>query len=193
MDTNTTIKTVAKGDCFFSQGEECGTLYYIVEVVGEKCYALSICISENYINADDYACEYGLELPNDVIMLPSKVYDAIKAMILDCGKEINKLLRDEALDIDFELKVGALYTNGAFIYRFVEKRDDCWHYDLFYIDSETIANNWSGNISDDVAKNVLKPISISTYTRVQQRFEKLQQAIAQLIEQFSYRILNVNR
>ena len=103
MYTNTTIKTVAKGDCFLCQGDDCGTLYSIVDIVHNKCWAKSIFIDGHNLQALECANEYDLEMPNDVVMLPSSMYDTIKQLMLNCVNDVHKILEDEALEIDFEL------------------------------------------------------------------------------------------
>ena len=193
MDTNTTIKIVAQGDCFLCQGEDCGTLYSIVEFVEKKCSAKSIFIDKHTVQALECADEYDLELPNDIVMLPSNTYDTIKVLMLDCVDDMYNILSEETLDVDFELEAGALYTDGVSIYRTIQIKDDRWYYDLFRIGEDFIKDNWTGSCRIDVAKSAFKPITESTYTKIKLRFEKLQQAIAQLIDQFCSRILPTNR
>jgi hypothetical protein len=141
MDTNTTIKTVAKGDCFLCIGDKCGTLYYITEARDNKCKALSIFIDQSTVQALEYEDEYYCELSDDIIMLPSSMYDTIKQLMLNCVNDVHKILEDEALEIDFELKPGTLFTNGTDIYTAKEIKDGCWHFDLFRFDEEFVSNS----------------------------------------------------
>jgi hypothetical protein len=193
MDANTTIKTVAKGDCFLCIGDKCGTLYYITEAKDNKCKALSIFIDQSTVQALEYEDEYYCELSDDIIMLPSSMYDTIKQLMLNCVNDVHKILEDEALEIDFELKPGRLFTNGTDIYTAKEIKDGCWHFDLFRFDEEFVSNNWTASTSQEVSTSTWSPIAVKTLDKVQKRFEELLHAIAQLIEQFSYRILNINR
>ena len=193
MNTNTTIKTVAKGDCFLCQGDDCGTLYSIVDIVDNKCWAKSIFIDGHNLQALECANEYDLEMPNDVVMLPSSMYDTIKQLMLNCVNDVHKILEDEALEIDFELKPGTLFTNGTDIYTAKEIKDGNWHFDLFRFDEGFVSNNWTASTSQEVSTSTWSPIAVKTLDKVQKRFEELLHAIAQLIEQFSYRILNINR
>ena len=172
-----------KGDCILCLGENFRTLYYLTDIKGNKCWALSIFVNENTVQALDWIREYNADMPDDIIMLPSMTYDTIKQLMLDCIDDMHKILWDEALDIDFELEVGALYTNGAYIYRMMEIKEDRWHYKLFRIESENISYNWSGNAALDSAKRGLRPITDDTLTKVHKRFDDLLATIAQHIGQ----------
>ena len=172
-----------KGDCFLCQGEKCRTLYYLTDVYGDKCMALSIYINKDAVQAIECESEYDLDLPNDIVMLPSSMYDTIKQSMLECIEDMHKVLWDEALDVDFELEAGALYSDGAYIYRMMEIKEDRWHYRLFRIESENISYNWSGNAAIDSAKRGLKPITEETLGKVMKRFEELLVTIAQHLGQ----------
>lgn len=182
-DKNTTSRIVVEGDCFLLPGDKCRTLYYITEARDNKCEALSIFIDQNTVRALAYADEYALELPDDIIMLPSSIYDAIKQLMLDCVDDMHKVLWNEALDIDFGLEPGALYTDGANIYRVLEMKDGRWYYDIFRIGEDFIVNNWSGDTSKDASASGLKPITEATLDKVQKRFDDLLYSINQLIGQ----------
>jgi hypothetical protein len=93
------------------------------------------------------------------------------------------VLYDEALKIDFELEAGALYTDGEYIYKMLEFKEDRWHYKLFRIEREEISNNWSGNSALDTAKRGLRPITEKTLIKVQKRFDDFLSDIAQCLEQ----------
>ena len=67
-----------KGDCFLCPGEKCRTLYYLTDIKGSKCWALSIFINQNTVQAMDWIHEYNADFPDDIIMLPSTMYDTIK-------------------------------------------------------------------------------------------------------------------
>lgn len=55
------------------------------------------------------------------------------------------------------------------------------------------SNSWTASTSQEVSISTWSPIAVKTLHKVQMRFEELLHAIAQLVEQFSYRILNINR
>lgn len=174
---------MVKGDCFLCPGEKCRTLYYLTDVYGNKCKAMSIFINQNTVQAMEWENEYNLDLPNDIVMLPSTMYDTIKQLMLDCIDDMHKVLWDEALDIDFELEVGALYTDGAYIYRMMEIKEGKWHYKLFRIERENISYNWSGSSPLDSAKRGLRLITDDTLAKVQKRFNELLVTITQHIGQ----------
>ena len=174
---------MVKGDCFLCPGENCRTLYYLTDVYGDKCMALSIYINKDAVQAIECESEYDLDLPNDIVMLPSSMYDTIKQSMLECIEDMHKVLWDEALDVDFELEAGALYSDGAYIYRMMEIKEDRCHYRLFRIESENISYNWSGNAAIDSAKRGLKPITEETLGKVMKRFEELLVTIAQHLGQ----------
>ena len=172
-----------KGDCFLCSGEKCRTLYYLTSIDKEKSTALSIYIDQNTVRAWEYADEYGLDFPNDIVMQPSSAYNTIKQLMLNCIDDMHNVLYDEALKIDFELEAGALYTDGEYIYRMLEIKEDRWHYKLFRIEREEISNNWSGNSALDTAKRGLRPITEKTLIKVQKRFDDFLSDIAQCLEQ----------
>ena len=123
IDPKTTANSVAKGDCFLCQGDDCGTLYSIVGIVDNKCWAKSIFIDKHNLQALECANEYDFEIPNDVAMLPSNFYEAIKVLMLDCVDDMHKTLCNEALDVDFKLEADACYTDGVYIYRLGEIKE----------------------------------------------------------------------
>ena len=127
-----------KGDCFLCPGEKCRTLYYITDVDGSKLWALSVFINQNTVQAMDWIREYDANLPDNIIMLPPSMYDTIKQAMQECMEDMHKTLQEEALRVDFDIEVGALYTNGCSIHRVTEMKDDefghtKWHYKLFRI------------------------------------------------------------
>ena len=191
MLVNTKVAT--EGGCFLIPGDKCGTLHYITEVGDNKCNALSIFIDQNTVQAFEYADEYSFELSDDIIILPSSMYGAIKQLMIEYVDNMSKMLEDEALYIDFELKPGVLFTTGTDIYRALEIKDNCWQFDLFRIDEEFISNNWTASTSQNTATSGWGLITDDTLAKVQKRFEELLHTIAKLIEQFSYRILDPNR
>lgn len=171
-----------KGDCFLCPGEKCRTLYYLTDVDGDKCSALTIYINQNTIQAMEWEDEFELDFPEDIIMMPSSMYDTIKQLMLDCIDDMHKILWDEALDIEFEIEPNALYTDGSYIYRMTEIKEDRWHYKLFRIERENISYNWNGNENVDTTKRGKRPITDETLGKVQKRFEVLQDTIAQHLE-----------
>ena len=128
------------------QGDDCGTLYSIVGIVDNKCWAKSIFIDKHNLQALECTNEYDIEIPNDVVMLPSNSYEAIKVLMLDCVDDIHKTLCNEAIDVDFKLEADACYTDGVYIYRLGEIKEGSWHYNLFRIEEENILTNWSGSV-----------------------------------------------
>ena len=177
-----------KGDCFLCPGEKCRTLYYITDVKGSKCWALSIFVNQNTVQAMDWIQEYDADLPDDIINLPPSMYDTIKQVMQECMADMHKTLQEEALRVDFDIEVGALYTDGCSIHRVTEMKDDefghtKWHYKLFRIDTENISMNWGGSSPADSYKNHILPITEDTLEKVKARFEILLSNIAQHLGQ----------
>lgn len=177
-----------KGDCFLCPGEKCRTLYYLTDVKDDKCWALSIFVNPNTVQALDWIRDYNIDVPDDIIMLPSTMYDTIKKVMQECMEDMYKILQDEALRIDFEVEVGALYTDGCSIHRVTEKKDDefghtKWHYKLFRIDNENISMNWGGSSPADSYKSHILPIREETLNKVKARFEILLSTIVQYLGQ----------
>lgn len=177
-----------KGDCFLCPGEKCRTLYYLTEVNGGKCRALSIVVNQDTVQALDWIREYDAIFPDDIIMLPSTMYDTIKKVMQECMEDMHKILQDEALRIDFDIEVGALYTDGCSINRVTEMKDDefghtKWHYKLFRIDNENISMNWSGSAPVDSYKSHRLPITEETLDKLIGRFKILLSTIAQYLGQ----------
>ena len=168
-----------KGDCFLYPGEKYQKLYYITEVNGNKCRALSIYINKDTVQAIDCDSEYDLDLPDDIVMLDTSMYNEIKSLMRNCMDDMYKVLWEEALEVDFELEVGALYTDGAYIYRMMEIKENRWHYKLFRIEIENISYNWSGDCCIDDAKRGLRPITDQTLKKVENRFNELLATIDQ--------------
>lgn len=91
-------------------------------------------------------------------------------LMLNCVNDVHKILEDEALEIDFELKPGTLFTNGADIYTAKEIKDGCWYFDLFRFDEEFVSNNWTASTSQEVSTSNWSPIAVKTLDKVQKRF-----------------------
>lgn len=176
------------GDCILCPGEKCRTLYYITDVDENKIWALSIYVNHNTVQALDLVQGYNADLPDDIIMLPSFMYDTLKKEMRECMEDMHKILQDEAIRVDFNIEVGALYTDGCSIHRVTEMKDDesghaKWHYKLFKIDNENISMNWNGSAPADSYKSGILPITERTLDKVKARFVILQSNIAQHLGQ----------
>jgi hypothetical protein len=171
------------GDCFLCPGETTRTLYCLTKIEGKRCEAFSIYIDSRTLQALDYPSGYDLDLPEDIIMMPSSVYGAIKKLMREYADDIYEMLYSEALDIEFEVKAESVYTDGYHVYRMKELKDGRWNYHLFKIDYENISMDWSGKFSADIIHKHVRPITDATLQKVHLKFNELQIQIAQLLSQ----------
>jgi len=173
-----------KCDCFLCPGEIERTLYFITDVRGNKCDALTIYINPTQVQRFECPLEYDIDLPDDIIMMPKTMYNTIKQLMCECVDEIHNVLKSEALDVEFELEANSLYTDGSYIYTMTHLKNERWYYNLFRVEPENISPDWTGNApADDYIKNRLRPITNDTLEKVQKLFNKLQRKIARHLEQ----------
>ncbi len=174
-----------KGDCFLCSGETQRTLYYITDVRGNKCDALSIYISPTQIQGLEYDSEYDIDLPDNIIVMPTTMYKTIKQLMRECVDDIHKILKSEALDVECEIEANSRYTDGNYIYTMTLLKEGRWHYNLFRVECENISPDWTGDAKADDFKDYLRPITNDTFEKVQQCFSNLQEKIAYHLEQKS--------
>jgi hypothetical protein len=174
-----------KGECFLYPSESAneGTLYYITDVRGNKCDALSIYISPTQIQGLEYSSEYDIDLPDGIIMMPTTMYKTIKHLMRECVEDIHKILQTEALDVEFDIESNSRYTDGRYIYTMTFLKDERWHYNLFRVEKENISPDWKGDAKAEDFKDYLKPITIDTFEKVQNCFNDLKVKIAHHLEQ----------
>lgn len=176
---------MVKGDCFLCPGETQRTLYYITDVRGNKCDALRIYINPTQVQGLEYANEYDIDLPDDVIVMPTTMYAIIKQLMRECVEEIHKILQTEALNVEFDIEENSHYTNGKYIFTMTHLKDERWHFKLFRVECENISPDWTGDAKADDFKDYLRPITNDTFEKVQHCFNNLQEKIAHHLEQKS--------
>ena len=86
----------------------------------------------------EYASEYDIDLPNDIIVMPTTMYKTIKQLMRECVDEIHIILKSEALDVEYEIEANSRYTDGNYIYTMTLLKDERWHYNLFRVERENI-------------------------------------------------------
>ena len=176
-----TSMTMKKGDCILCPGEKERTLYYITNVRGDKCEALKIYISSAQIQALDYPNEYDIDLPDNVVFLPSDTYKKVKGIIKEYVIKMRGIIKKEVIRGDFEIIAGYTYTQRGFIYTMDHIEDNRWYYKVFRIEEEFVSPHWTGNASIDSLKDYLLPISEKTIDKVLRLYNSLQKDITDIL------------